>query len=452
MPRIHGEAYEQPFASSGIVLTIRTFLQLTNDILSSLVEQSLADKPTGSLSIVIKAFDTLVVLLGDEIIALTSRSLSKLLNGCFQPPLSAAASEHSKEDSANSADMDRLPSSNYRAELYAPQLASLLCGVCSRIKAHPDLLPIFFQHKRLAADRGKRNGSANPSYSASGTAVTTLEILKSPTASHRSLSTASSREAASDSPSLTNATESSAPLNNAGGQHTNARGAGRQYELPLLKYLLKYIHRDGRTGEFARAGILFLVDLAMAQDGSSQINVNGASDNKAARWRTLVPSTSAGRPFLQSKASQPEASTSIPLRSELLDYIARSDLAEMVGAGIGALYGLLPSQIYVAPLPLSLAGAPAVELSTHLSTADVFDADVQEVTDQQEYLQGLRNDGYAVQGDKELQGQIDGWCKVVEFAQDLVRRAQTANGGTELSVRVLASIRYGKQSAPAAHA
>ena len=389
---------------------------------------------------VTKAFDSLVVLLGDEFIALASRSISKLLKGCFALP-SSAENGHANDGSNESADMQRSPSTNYRSELYSSQLASLLCGICSRIKAHPDLLPIFFLHKRIGLDRYKQD-SRNTQLSSTGSKM--LEVLKSPTPSNRSLSTASSTQGASDSISISTPGDTSTTT--AAGSSMSANDSDLPtnhsipYQLPLLTYLLKYIHRDGRTGEFARAGIVFLVDLAMSNTGSAKHHAS--TDSKNSRRRILP--ASARRPSLQTRPSESSANgthvDTVPLLIILASYLARSDLAEMVGAGIGALYGLLPAKIYVPPLPTSLPGAPALE-ATPSRAGDVFDAEVQEAADHQDYLQDLRSDGYAIQGDQDLQYQIDSWCKVVQFAQDLVGRAQSFKEGFELSSRILTSIR-----------
>ena len=155
---------------------------------------------------------------------------------------------------------------------------------------------------------------------------------------------------------------------------------------------------------------------------------------------------SARRPSLQSRKSSHSANGyTVSLQATLARYIADSDLAEMIGAGIGALYGLLPSKVHVPALPPTLSGAAAtVPIPSQVD--DVFDADTQEVTDLEEYYQDLRSDGYAIQGDQDLQDQVSAWCKVVEFAQDVVRRAGTSKDGLDLANRVLASIRWERPS------
>ncbi len=37
-----------------------------------------------------------------------------------------------------------------------------------------------------------------------------------------------------------------------------------EYEFLLFNYLLRFVHREGHIGEFARAGLLFLMDVAMS--------------------------------------------------------------------------------------------------------------------------------------------------------------------------------------------
>ena len=364
---------------------------------------------------------------------------------------------------ASSTSMDRLPSSNYRADAYDAQLAGLLCGICSRIKAHPDLLPIFFLEKRTASNSSTGKVSRPP--------AKVLIVLKSPTPSSRSSATRSSVGVADDSfvslaatspPSAGRSTDTpheasaqSKPATHSSSVEALARG----YNLPLLAYLLKYLHRDGRAGEFARAGVLFLVDLAMSPL-SSDHGDTGERQRQRGNGTSASPSATKGKPDLRPTLGRRVFSASstrstsrlsvngdgIPLTTILATYLASSDLADVLGAGLGALYGLLPAKLHIPARPdaaVSGLSKPESEMPSANAgdASDVFDAATQDALDDEERLHSLRDDGYAILGDADFAEQLKGWSKLVEFGQDVVRRAQSSVDGHTLAERSLASIR-----------
>ncbi|RCH80045.1 hypothetical protein CU098_003715, partial [Rhizopus stolonifer] len=69
-----------------------------------------------------------------------------------------------------------------------------------------------------------------------------------------------------------------------------------QYEFLLFTYLLRFVHREGRSGDYARTGLLFLMEMATDQLG---------------------------------------------------DFIFQSDFATIMAAGLGALYSQLPRKLIV---------------------------------------------------------------------------------------------------------
>ena len=361
--------------------------------------------------------------------------------------------------------MDRLPSSNYRADAYDAQLAGLLCGICSRIKARPDLLPIFFLEKRTASNSstGKDKGSQSP--------AKVLTVLRSPTPSSRSTATRSSSGVPDDSSSSLATTcppsagRSTDTPHNASAhpgpaaQPLSVELLATGYKLPLLAYLLKYLHRDGRAGEFARAGVLFLVDLAVSplSGDTSQTREaqrqrgNGSPASPSAGKGKPDPRPTLGRRAFSASSSRSTSRLSVngesaPLTRILASYLASSDLADVLGAGLGALYGLLPAKLHIPARPHG-AGFGLVKPEAGLQsagaadTSDVFDAATQDALDAEERLEALRDDGYAILGDADFTEQLKGWSKLVEFGQDMVRRAQSNVDGHALAERSLASIR-----------
>ncbi|KAI9343353.1 Retinoic acid induced 16-like protein-domain-containing protein [Pilaira anomala] len=69
-----------------------------------------------------------------------------------------------------------------------------------------------------------------------------------------------------------------------------------EYEFLLFTYLLRFVHREGRSGDFARTGLLFLMEMATGQLG---------------------------------------------------DFILESDFATIMSAGLGALYSQLPRKLII---------------------------------------------------------------------------------------------------------
>lgn len=88
------------------------------------------------------------------------------------------------------------------------------------------------------------------------------------------------------------------------------------FEFLLFSYLLRYVHRDGRTGDFARAGLLFLFDIAFLDESGSPGVVDPLQE----------------------------------ARDALAEYILKGDFADVMAAGLGATYSLLPSKLRVPSL------------------------------------------------------------------------------------------------------
>ena len=106
-----------------------------------------------------------------------------------------------------------------------------------------------------------------------------------------------------------------------GGKESEFAGATRRTDFPLFYLLVDYVYHDGRTGDFARTGLLYLIDTA-------------------------------------SKSS------------ELEKWMIESDLATLMASGLGALYSRLsrklPSIADTEELP------PILALSDYRSNSDAF--------------------------------------------------------------------------------
>lgn len=127
-----------------------------------------------------------------------------------------------------------------QSELYHEDLVDLMYIICSKIHGFPALLNIFFHDKQW------------------------LTTPQKP----------------SPSPPLPPQTTTILP----------------EYEFLLFTYLLRFVHREGRSGDFARTGLLFLMEMATHQLG---------------------------------------------------DFILESDFATIMSAGLGALYSQLPRKLII---------------------------------------------------------------------------------------------------------
>ncbi|GAN03992.1 conserved hypothetical protein [Mucor ambiguus] len=143
-----------------------------------------------------------------------------------------------------------------QSELDHEDLVDLMYTICSKIHGFPALLNIFFHDKQWLTTPQK------PSTTMSSTTTATA--------------------AAANTPIMTPMVEVST--------------APPEYEFLLFTYLLRYIHREGRSGDYARTGLLFLMEMATDQLG---------------------------------------------------DFILESDFATIMAAGLGALYSQLPRKLII---------------------------------------------------------------------------------------------------------
>lgn len=128
-----------------------------------------------------------------------------------------------------------------QSELYHEDLVDLMYIICSKIHGFPALLNIFFHDKQWLTTPQKTQVQQQQSSSSS------LDPMP-------------------------------------------------EYEFLLFTYLLRFVHREGRSGDFARTGLLFLMEMATGQLG---------------------------------------------------DFILESDFATIMSAGLGALYSQLPRKLII---------------------------------------------------------------------------------------------------------
>ncbi|KAI7907737.1 Retinoic acid induced 16-like protein-domain-containing protein, partial [Cokeromyces recurvatus] len=209
-----------------------------------------------------------------------------------------------------------------QSELYHEDLVDLMYIICSKIHRFPALLNIFFHDKQW---------------------LTTPQKAIPASANH--IREPSSKESSDTTP------HSSSLFIIEKYHHP-------EYEFLLFTYLLRFVHREGRTGDFARTGLLFLIEMATDQLG---------------------------------------------------DFILESDFASIMSAGLGALYSQLPRKLIIRD-ENEINSTPAAYL---LVGHDDLDPSA-------DYLS--KDPGVKQSNSEQFKYQLDSFLKLLEFCQDVLIR------------------------------
>ncbi|KAF9905915.1 hypothetical protein EC991_001156 [Linnemannia zychae] len=220
---------------------------LKNNVLQKLVNNAEGDEPKGIMGETIRTIAGMINLLDDRFLVHNAvhKPTVKLLRTC-----------------ASGAEFD--------GESYHEDLVDLMYILCSKIHGYPELLNIFFHDKqwltvpqRTAAKRLQKN-------------IETMELLKT--------LQAATAEAATDAAVAQQSLENN---NTSAGQDSETQESGSSdihsrddstipqtipqpksdYEFLLFSYLSRFVHLEGKAGDFARTGLLFLMELATGSLG-----------------------------------------------------------------------------------------------------------------------------------------------------------------------------------------
>ena len=172
-----------------------------------------------------------------------------------------------------------------------------------------------------------------------------------------------------------------------------------EYEFLLFNYLLRFVHREGQIGDFARAGLLFLMDVAMSP-------IDHASQTGLDKLDRSVSSTS----------SEPDPHADAALA--LAEYIVDGDFSDVLAAGLAAVYSTLPTKLEISPPTHSdasrssgmILGSNAIELSE----------DAQEKQDIEK--EKNRAMGIEESSNPDFKSRLDHFLRLLEFLQDVLRR------------------------------
>lgn len=159
-----------------------------------------------------------------------------------------------------------------------------------------------------------------------------------------------------------------------------------EYEFLLFNYLLRFVHREGHIGEFARAGLLFLMDVAMS---------SGETGNQE-----------------DSPVADPVNDAALALAEYILD----GDFSEVLGAGLSAVYSLLPSKLGFF-IQISSAGSDNAMTIGGPSIPD--EEEKEKITAHLEKQQSM---GIEDARSPEFKLKMDHFLTLLLFLQDVLRR------------------------------
>ncbi|PVF93356.1 hypothetical protein CPB86DRAFT_777127 [Serendipita vermifera] len=324
---------------------------LKNDIMGTLVKLSELDRPSGILAEVLRTVSNMVVLLDEQFLIHTAvhKAIIRLLKACTDDEFQEKVDGKNKVMGAAAKAVRTSPSD------YELDLVDLLCVLCSRIRTYRQLLLIFFHDKNW--------------------------FHSDPNESEDEEDHDSEEEDELASPVDSTSTITSGPL-----------PRKPEYEFLLFNYLLRYVHREGRIGDFARAGVLFLMDVAMC---ASSGDLRQLDESKSATITATGP--------------DPIADASLALAEYILD----GDFADVLGAGLVAVYSVLPSKLEIKKDPSITDNTGAMMLGGNTNAiGQESDAD----------LEKARTFGLESSADPDFRQRLDHFLKIIDFIQDVLRR------------------------------
>lgn len=206
----------------------------------------------------------------------------------------------------------------------------------------------------------------------------------------------------SPTPSQTTITAPSQPLNKK-----------TEYEFLLFNYLLRFVHREGHIGDFARAGLLFLMDVAMSPGEPRPVPDSPSS-------------------------SEPPPDPIHDAALALAEYILDGDFSEVLGAGLGAVYSLLPSKLVFHPVVASPAS-----LKNGMAIGGAVPDSAEEREKQEFAREKSRALGVEDALNPDFKTRLDHFLKLLEFLQDVLRRnvvSETMDASALVGTAIVQSI------------
>jgi hypothetical protein len=259
-------------------------------------------------------------------------------------------------------------------------VVNLLCILCSRIRNYRELLMIFFHDKHWYRPEPLFAVEEEDEDEDEGEQPVKPE---------------------GDKPSADFANESSVVQHDAPSEDAVMGSTKKpEYEFLLFNYLLRFVHREGQIGDFARAGLLFLMDVAMSPTTDPATSTADA-DN-------LASSTSS--------RSTTDPATDAALA--LAEYILDGDFSDVLAAGLAAVYSILPTKLEVRP-PAQTESTPSSGMILGGSAVKTSE----EAKEKEEVeRESRRATGMEDSSNIEFKSRMDHFLKLLEFLQDVLRR------------------------------
>lgn len=364
----------------------------------------------GPLDEVVRAANNLVVLMSERFLVHNAvhRPLRRLIRSCVGDApnervdgaarvVGAAATGDDDDDFVD----------------FEEDLVDLMCILCSRLRAYPPLLLIFFHDRGWLVPHTSSGAPSMPSMGSAGATlsspapnrtITTPPRNTTPNMSNAVLSPIRMERTLSPSPSIATGRSWRSARS---GETSMSDPGNTHFEFLLFRYLLRFVHREGRIGDFARAGLLFLFDIAFLAPGDDQ-----GGD-------TLSMAPIAGQDPLQDA------------RDAMAEYILDSDFADIMAAGLGATYSILPTKLRVPSLAEQVRSDPdATDGSMYIGAG--------EKTGSQKSNGDAEDDDDVIESnDIDVQAQLDLLLRLFGFLQDILYRCHSpllyADPGAEVT-------------------
>ncbi|KAI0030828.1 Retinoic acid induced 16-like protein-domain-containing protein [Vararia minispora EC-137] len=360
---------------------------LKNDVLGTLVRLSETDRPFGIQAEVLRTVQNMVILMDEQFLVHSAvhKAVLRLLRNCVGDDLQEQLDNRSRKVMGAAGNATRTSPSEYEEDL-----VNLLCILCSRIRTFRELLMIFFHDKHwfhseplFAVEEEEEDDDDDDEEDEDSTPKP-----ETPTRQ---------QTARSESPVLSQTTTLSAA-----GSSLKRKS---EYEFLLFNYLLRFVHREGKIGEFARAGLLFLMDVAMSPNdpGHRMVPEDGITSSASSE-------TVANDPITEAALS-------------LAEYILDGDFSEVLAAGLGAVYSLLPSKLEIKS-PKLVEGTDSASMV--LGSYAAVDEDPDTVAAIRAKNQGI---GKEESTNPDFKSRLDHFLKLLEFLEDIFRR-NVAGAGT----------------------
>ncbi|KAI0065349.1 hypothetical protein BV25DRAFT_1880072 [Artomyces pyxidatus] len=363
---------------------------LKNDVLGTLVRLSEADRPSGIQAEVLRSVQNMVILLDEQFLVHSAvhKAVLRLLRNCVGEDIQEQLDNRSKVMGAARNAVRSSPSE------YEEDLVNLLCILCSRIRTFRELLMIFFHDKHwfhseplFAVEEEDEDAEEEDD----------IEEDNEDAPPEDGSTVAPSTNPRTPSPAHSQETVKSAP---ASSNHKKT-----EYEFLLFNYLLRFVHREGQIGDFARAGLLFLMDVAMSP--GDQVH--------------RLPKDDA----LSSSSSATEVGSSDPITDaalSLAEYILDGDFSEVLGAGLGAVYSLLPSKLEIRAPDASIE-SQGTNMILGSNPIEEKESDAKELAREKNRALGMEDSR-----SPDFRSRLDHFLKLLEFLEDVFRRNVVHDG------------------------